>query len=156
MKKNLLTFSLSLFAAARMFALPPLLGDTSYKASSVDNLDFNMSWENLQIKNSPDDNIKKIIMPWPNQVQATSGIWYHDRLNDQYIVEQTNGKYAVATLHFSNDRDITHPYDTRQSVTNGLLKRRPCLRIRFTVYEGDTETIEKIEQYKNHPNQPPL
>ena len=50
MKKNLLTFSLSLFAAAHMFALPPLLGDTSFKASSVDNLDFNMSWENLQIK----------------------------------------------------------------------------------------------------------
>ena len=58
MKKTLLTFSLSLFAAAHMFALPPLLGNTSYKASSVDNLDFNMSWENLQIKNSPDDNIK--------------------------------------------------------------------------------------------------
>ena len=107
-------------------------------------------------KSSPDDSIKKIIMPWPNQVQATSGIWYHDRLNDQYIVEQTNGKYAIATLHFPNGRDVTHPYDTRQSVTNGLLKRRPCLRISFTVYEGDTETIEKIEQYKNHPNQPPL
>lgn len=52
MKKQLLTFSLSLLAAAKMFALPPLLGDTSYKASSVENLDFNMSWENLQIKDA--------------------------------------------------------------------------------------------------------
>ncbi len=57
MKKQLLTFSLSLLAAAKMFALPPLLGDTSYKASSVENLDFNMSWENLQIKNGPSDTI---------------------------------------------------------------------------------------------------
>lgn len=57
MKKELLTFSLSLLAAAHMFALPPLLGETSYKASSVDNLDFNMSWENLQIKKASGDTI---------------------------------------------------------------------------------------------------
>ena len=55
MKKQLLAVTLSLLAATKMSALPPLLGDTSYKASSVDNLDFNMSWENLQIKNGSSD-----------------------------------------------------------------------------------------------------
>ncbi len=95
-------------------------------------------------------------MPWPDQIKAAPGIWYHDRLNDQYIVEQADGKYAVATLHFPNERNITQPYNTRQSVTNGLLARQPCLKISFTIYEGDAETIKRIEQYKKHHNQPPL
>ena len=56
MKKQILTTTLTLLAAAKMFALPPLLGDTSYKASSIDNLDINMSWENLQIKEARQDN----------------------------------------------------------------------------------------------------
>lgn len=50
MKKQLLAATLTLLAAAKMFALPPLLGTSDFKASTVKHLDFSMSWENLEIK----------------------------------------------------------------------------------------------------------
>ena len=56
MKKQLLTLGVTLLAATNLFALPPLLNKSDYKASSISNLDFNMSWENLQIKEARSDN----------------------------------------------------------------------------------------------------
>lgn len=44
-------YSLILMAgASALFALPPHLGSTEYKASSINNLDFNLSWEDLQLE----------------------------------------------------------------------------------------------------------
>ena len=57
MKKQLLTLCFTLFATTNIFALPPLLETTNYQTSSIKHLDFNMSWENLEIKKSNDNKI---------------------------------------------------------------------------------------------------
>lgn len=50
MKKHLFSLGLTLLSAATAFALPSLLQTKDFKASSISNLDFNMSWENLEVK----------------------------------------------------------------------------------------------------------
>ncbi len=48
-KKSLSSF-LILGTASALFALPPQLGSTNYKASSINNFDFNLSWENVLLE----------------------------------------------------------------------------------------------------------
>lgn len=110
MKKNLLTFSLSLFAAARMFALPPLLGDTSYKASSVDNLDFNMSWENLQIKNGSGDTItvevycnKKKYAP---KVRLSGSTLVIDSISVRQIITNFGQKHCTVIVYIPYGKEF--------------------------------------------------
>ena len=110
MKKQLLTFSLSLLAAAKMFALPPLLGDTSYKASSVENLDFNMSWENLQIKNGPSDTItvevycdKKKFAP---KVMLSSSTLVIDSVPIKSLLFPAGPKHCTVIVYIPSGKDF--------------------------------------------------
>lgn len=50
MHKKTLDSLLILGAASTLFALPAHLGSTDYKASSINNFDFNLSWENVQLE----------------------------------------------------------------------------------------------------------
>lgn len=50
MNKKTLNSLFMLGAASALFALPPQVGSTSYKASSINNFDFNLSWENVQFE----------------------------------------------------------------------------------------------------------
>lgn len=50
MQKKFLS-SLSMIATTGMlFALPPHIGTTNFKASSINNFDFNLSWEDVQLE----------------------------------------------------------------------------------------------------------
>ena len=50
MHKKTLGSLLILGATSTLFALPAHLGSTDYKASSINNFDFNLSWENVQLE----------------------------------------------------------------------------------------------------------
>ena len=50
MHKKTLSSLLILGTAGALFALPPHVGSTDYKASSINNFDFNLSWEDVRLE----------------------------------------------------------------------------------------------------------
>ena len=52
MFKKTLCSLFMLGGAGMLFALPPHLGKADYPASSINNFDFNLSWENLQLEST--------------------------------------------------------------------------------------------------------
>ena len=118
-KKNLNSL-LMLAGASALFALPPRVGSTNYKASSINNFDFNLSWENLKIESADGNDIvveiycnKKRYAPTVKtlhkdtliieSVPSLSHFFIGERRNCTVIVQVPDGKqFDNFTIHTSS------------------------------------------------------